>query len=406
MTEAADLPRMSRRISYKRQALFGILLLLTLTMAVEGAAQVRAHLFYSELCGVMQSGAVDGLDERLKRQICDDVGHLQYVFEDYKSMRPDQQYPTISINSHGFRGPEFEVPKPDGTYRVFVIGGSSVFGTGTVDNATIPAHLERMYREADLPFRVEVINAGILGAQSYIEHMLVKDKILWMDPDLLIVYDGKNDIGRAINNPGISGDILEEKDRNWMFYNIYMTYLNGNAVYEWAKKHSKIVSYVEHRGVKYNTDHDGSPILPKVAAWKERWGEICEIGKERGFEVLVTVQPVLGSGNQTMTAQHKALYTEQNGAGIAGKLHHYVDALEDMSPPCPFTSDLTHAFDGWVDEADGVMGGGGGGGGDGRVPISSAALLDLVHLSDYGNRIIASKMYDASIPIIMSGPVT
>ena len=151
-----------------------------------------------------------------------------------------------------------------------------------------------------------------------------------------------------------------------------------------------------------NSVHDDSPILPKVAVWKERWGQICDIGRDRGFEVLVTVQPVLGSGNQTLTAYHEAFYAEWNGEAIAGKIHHHADALEGMSPSCPFTLDLTHALDGYV-----VVGGGGAGDpSGGQVPVSSASLLDRVHLPDCGNMVIASKMYGASIPIIMSGPMT
>ena len=312
---------------------------------------------------------------------------------------PDQHHPTININSHGFRGPEFEVQKPEGTYRIFVIGGSSTFGLGTADNATIPAHLERMYLETDLPFRVEVINAGIPGAQSYIEHMLVRDRILGMDPDLLIVYDGYNDRIYSINNPGIRESVFQKKIHEGMLFNIYADHLHGNAIYETAKKHSKIIRHIDTHTLPQRYELDESPILPKVAVWKERWSEICDIGRERGFHVLVTVQPVLGSGNQTMTAYYEALYGRQNGAFIADGIRHYADALDGMPPSCPHTLDLTHAFDGWV----GGTGSIGGVEAKGGVPVSSAALLNRVHLSDYGNMVIASKMYEASVPIINSG---
>ena len=391
---------MTRQVSYKKQALLGILLLLILAAAAEAVLRVGGQILSDgELCTLMKGDAADGLDERLKEQICYDNRNIQYMFEDYKSLRPDQHHPTISINSHGFRGPEFEVQKPEGTYRVFVIGGSSAFGAGTADNATIPAHLERMYRESELPFRVEVINAGIPGGQSYIEHMLVRDRILGMDPDLLIVYDGYNDIFNSINNPGIGEPAFQRGIHDGIFFKIFNEYLYWNPVYETVKKHSKIIYYAERHALQDDTRYDYSPVLPKVAVWKERWSEICDIGRERGFHVLVTVQPVLGSGNQTMTAYHEALYAEQDGAFIADGIRHYADALDGMPPSCPSTQDLTHAFDGWVD-GTGSMGG------EGRVPASSAALLDLVHLSDYGNTVIASKIHDASIPIITSGPAT
>ena len=378
------------------------MLLLTLTIAAEVVLHTRAQLVPDgEICGFMRGDAADGLDMQLKRQICDDSSGLYMRRGEggYIMNMPDQHHPTININSHGFRGPEFEVQKPEGTYRVFVIGGSSTFGLGTADNATIPAHLERMYLETDLPFRVEVINAGITGAQSYIEHMLVKDRILGMDPDLLIVYDGHNDITSSINNPGIRESVFQKKIHEGILFNIYADHLYGNAIYETAKKHSKIIHHMEIRALQHDKNYDESPILPKVAVWKERWSEICDIGRERGFEVLVTVQPVLGSGNQTMTAYYEELYAKKDGAFWADRIRHYVDALDGMSSSCPHTLDLTHAFDGWVDGTGSIVGMEA----EGRVSVSSAALLNLVHLSDYGNTIIASKMYEASVPIINPG---
>ena len=41
--------------------------------------------------------------------------------------------------------------------------------------------------------KIEVINAGIDGAQTPGEHALIKDKISSLDPDLIIMYDGWND---------------------------------------------------------------------------------------------------------------------------------------------------------------------------------------------------------------------
>ena len=160
---------------------------------------------------------------------------------------------------------------------------------------------------------------------------------------------------------------------------------------------SGVLHLVKTHMLGSNMVNDDSPILPKVDVWKERWGEICDIGRDRGFQVLVTVQPVLGSGNQTLTEYYREYYAKENGEAVAGKIHHYADALEDLSSSCPFTLDLTHAFDGYVEGAGDHRGV--------RVPVSSAALLDLVHLSDYGNEAIASKMYGASIPIMVSEPV-
>ena len=395
----------ARRPSYKKQALLCILLLLALAAAAEAVLQVGAQLFPDELCVLMRGDAADNLDVGLKRQICYDHGRIQYAFDDYRLLVPDQHHPTVNINSHGFRGPEFEAEKPEGTYRIFVVGGSSAFGTGTADDATIPAHLERMYRDAGLPFRVEVINAGIPVAQSYAESMHVKERISRMDPDLIIVYDGYNDITNSVDNPGLNERVYGMGEQYGLLREAYLQLQDVIYPLQAARKYSMIIPYLEDSVLGSYSFYDDSPVLPKVAAWKERWSEICGIGGDLGFEVLVTVQPVLGSGNQTMTPYYEAFYAARDGGAIAGKIRHYVDALDDMSTSCPHTLDLTHALDGWVGGADGVGGGGGGGrGGEDRVPVSGAALLDLVHLSDYGNGLIASRMYEASIPIIDPGP--
>ena len=312
--------QVSGRVPHKKQAILGVMLLLTLAVAVEGAALAWTGIFPT-YCDIMESDTADDLDAHTKRQICGDVSNILYMRVgggegDYKRIKPDQHYPTININSHGFRGPEFEAEKPDDTYRIFVIGGSSAFGIGTADGSTIPAHLERMYREAN-PFpqlRIEVINAGMVHAQSYTESLMVKNQILQLDPDLLIVYDGHNDIQYSIDNPG--------RDEGWFRYEGGRPADAGdgganNPVINWDlfQYQQNVASTLDEIGIRSNVlyllkthvlgrniVHDDSPILPKVAVWKERWGEICDMGRDRGFEVLVTVQPVLGSGNQTLTA--------------------------------------------------------------------------------------------------------
>ena len=50
-------------------------------------------------------------------------------------------YQSFAYNSHGFRGDEFEKEKPDDTFRIFTVGGSTTFGIGAEDDETWPAHL-------------------------------------------------------------------------------------------------------------------------------------------------------------------------------------------------------------------------------------------------------------------------
>lgn len=99
---------------------------------------------------------------------------------------------TAHINSHGYRGAEFAVPKPAGKKRILVIGDSFTFGVGAQDNETIPALLEQNLQKSDN--RIEVINAGV-GHASPIYHFVNLDNFhLKNDPDLVILMLDLTDI--------------------------------------------------------------------------------------------------------------------------------------------------------------------------------------------------------------------
>jgi len=101
--------------------------------------------------------------------------------------------PEVTYNSYGLRGGEFEAEKPDNTYRIFAVGGSSTFGRGVDNSETWPAYLQQIINEKITDKEIEVINAGFPQAASKVEHGLIKIKLSSFDPDLIIMYDGWND---------------------------------------------------------------------------------------------------------------------------------------------------------------------------------------------------------------------
>ena len=93
----------------------------------------------------------------------------------------------------------------------------------------------------DLPFNVEVINAGIGAHITKLEKKMIAEKIITYDPDLIIMYDGYNDIAQRITP--------EE--------------------------------------------------------FKNNWEEICKLGNEIGFDVIVTLQPINGFSHKVQTEQER-----------------------------------------------------------------------------------------------------
>ena len=104
--------------------------------------------------------------------------------------KPDLPY-TVSTDSLGFRGQDFARHKPDGQYRVAMIGDSFVFGDFVNDDQTLPVQLQQRLRtECRDPL---VINAG-LGGTTIVDEAPMLLRTLSLEPDLVILVYTESDI--------------------------------------------------------------------------------------------------------------------------------------------------------------------------------------------------------------------
>jgi len=179
----------SLRVSYKRQTLLIIFLLITLLVVVEVLVNIWLYNFYR--CDFEERKVLKNFDEETKRKLC-----LENIGLDFtkQSISPIQgaghnaiggiNEGIVSINSLSFRGEEYSIEKPENTFRIFVIGGSSIFGSGVLDNQTVPYYLQQKFDEEDIGINVEIINGGWIGWWSYKETQLIKEKLMAQEPDL------------------------------------------------------------------------------------------------------------------------------------------------------------------------------------------------------------------------------
>ena len=273
---------MSVQVSYKKQVTLGIIGIAILLLAIEFIANVwwitQIH------CEFEQNEIFQNFDEVKKKQLCLDFYNLKTSGDE---LIPNQSTDSITINTMGFRGAEFSSIKPSDTYRIFMVGGSTMFGAGaTTDNTTIPGYLQQFLNEKDFGFDVEVINSGIQGADSNAELNLIEQKLVMFSPDLIIIYDGWNDL-RANNAP-----------------------------------------------MEIN----------------ENWKTICELGKENDFDVIITLQPIAGFGNKVLTKQElKYAHTgeDYNNNPLIESSSIYQDYAKNLSEIeiCTKTFDLRGVFD-------------------------------------------------------------
>jgi len=105
-------------------------------------------------------------------------------------------------NSLGYRNNEFPLEKPGGVYRIVALGGSSTYDVRIEDNnQTFTAQLEKLLKEEYGYQQVEVINAGVPGYNSWEILTNLEFRVLDLDPDLVIIYEGTNDVHARLVAP-------------------------------------------------------------------------------------------------------------------------------------------------------------------------------------------------------------
>lgn len=110
----------------------------------------------------------------------------------------------LRINRWGYRGGDIEQEKGENTYRIFVIGGSTVFCDRLDFEDSHPRILERLLQESYPDIHIEVQNAGMHAHTS--QHTLIKylSRIHDFHPDLVIFYHAVNDMCHSFTPPVLS----------------------------------------------------------------------------------------------------------------------------------------------------------------------------------------------------------
>lgn len=108
----------------------------------------------------------------------------------------DERY---HVNAHGFRGEEIAKRKPNGVFRVFFMGGSTVFCPNVEWEKSHVRLLEKKLRAAYPARRIEVMNAGVPWYTS--QHTLINYlfHVRTFEPDLVVFMHGINDVFRSFS---------------------------------------------------------------------------------------------------------------------------------------------------------------------------------------------------------------
>ena len=117
----------------------------------------------------------------------------------------------MGVNEFGFRRREkMSQKKTNGVMRVVTLGDSQVYGGGVQESQTFS-----YYAEQHLGASWEVLNGGISGYRSLNIYRLLRKKIIFFEPDIVIVdammFDSPRENGDLHEPPQFSGLLLLEE---------------------------------------------------------------------------------------------------------------------------------------------------------------------------------------------------
>ncbi len=167
------------------------------------------------------------------------VAFTREIFPQKVQTIPFDKDTLVSINSKGYRGPEFEIKKSSGTTRIIIYGGSVVFD-GYHD---WPHQVEKILRQRGFS-HVEVINAGIGGHSALDAFGRFFAEGHLFDPDYVILYTGWNDLKLFTNKEPLLRQFAPQRRQDPLLY-------YQGALDQWLCEFSQLYVRLRYRYIRW-----------------------------------------------------------------------------------------------------------------------------------------------------------
>jgi lysophospholipase L1-like esterase len=346
---------------------------------------------------------------------------MNYEFDDYKNIRPTPYYHNtkgIYHNGEGFRRSE-ETPlaKEEGSYRIFIMGGSTAYGLGSLskygqekysvirNDETIDHYLEK-FLEGRTPYKkVEVINAAITSQMSHHHLIYLNQTILKYHPDMIIFIDGFNDyypytkgfdqfrdyayrerVHQYMAEPSISAWL--GYTGWWLFRKSHFVHVAGKTllpIWQWVKS-------IGHRRARMNVDVALANLRKNA---RNNFLKMVErnslILKNEGVVAVFTVQPEIEFKQSKMfTKMEQDILQEMN-------THWAINYSEFKNRARPMVLEWLRQVTGrtgsfLIDLTDPFGG------------LDEDAYTDYCHLTPAGNKRLAEYLGERVLPLIHPNP--
>ncbi len=292
-------------------------------------------------------------------------GTRLYLYKPYQSK-------LYNINSLGFRGPELKA-KSKNDFVIAIAGGSAVFGTYLSDFHTLPACLEVSLRKRFPGKNIIVHNLGIEGYVLQREVELVKRLRAQLDPDLMVFFDGANNILNAYYYGYEDFRPFDGNDETF--------FVKKNAIRKnfFLLMRERFIADMEKVRMRLAND----PQKNKEAFLKGYASDAADISQYFGdgqngkkVPVFFVLQPTLLTKKYLAPQEGKAM------EAYLGYAEYYKEWADSFEKTMAASGLRFYSLAGIFNE------------------VTSPVFLDMVHLGSTGNRIVAERLADILEPEI------
>ena len=269
------------------------------------------------------------------------------------------QHGNAHINSMQFRaGKELEMPKPANTYRIFITGGSTAYGSGAPsDDKTIAGYLEAILTGQLTPIskqKYEIFTMANPAWASTQERIVIENLLSELDPDMVISFSGINDV-----HWGVRG-------RNVLWFRSYSDDFYWSLI-------KRVFILTRSPPMPENTRTEASPIAPALVA--ERLLKNVRISlfalSGNKTDYVYVLQPALAVTKKKLTSREKSSLKIEDYFRTCYGL--FAKDLKNLHGDNYQFVDLSGMFDGF-DEQDEIF-------------------MDSYHFGDKGNEKIAENIF-------------
>lgn len=286
---------------------FAIAVLIFLISASVGTAtnSLQQTIYISLLLVVLTETV---LRVKFRRPSPPEIFYRFHPFKAYEAIPNATLFSGAKANSVGFRGEEIEKEKPDGVFRIFLLGGSTTFDGGLQHHKRTEDFIKEELEILCPNQKIELMNCALPGYNSMQSLVLIASDLVDYSPDVIIFMHSVNDATMRLLNLERSDysipyqPYISPKKKFWessvILSMLFAEFTNYNNRWFWVGP--KILEKLVYSEKYYQAIRAKMP--PEIAkkhldegdtyTFRRNMISIIGLGKVFGFDLLLCTAPI------------------------------------------------------------------------------------------------------------------